>query len=558
MGEKVSTVYTTEEEQKTARGEPVSIVLVEPTEKEQDRIVALLSQSSLNASILRANSMETAKEMVEENLDAVHCALVSEEASLSGAKECAALGVPAIVLTETNEKDTSDLVALYGASDCLDREEATPYLLERTVKHAIQRSYAVLALQRANHRLNELIRKDPITGLLNRRGLEEVLSTEAIRCASSTLPMQAILLDIDDFRNITETFGEAASDVVVAETARVLKEVLRPSDHLARVGGDKFLALIIDARFAEGTEIAERLRLSIKKTSILLDREKEISITASVGHASVPPECHTVDKVLAKTLDPLTKSKILGKNRVVTASGPARRGKRDQFQDQLQLMRQGKGLRVVKLPLINIETEAVVGYELLSRAEGPFSNPADFFALALEEQALNLVDEQCLLRCLKEARDRDDGLIYHVNLYPSTIMSFPVPKFVSLLSDQSVKTCLEISEQQIIGDPVYLAGHVHALKEAGVHVALDDVGFGRSSLESLIVLEPDTIKIDRRWVTGIRKHERRRRSLSRLIRVARALDIGVVAEGIETREDLEEVRKMGILLGQGFLWGRPS
>jgi EAL domain-containing protein (putative c-di-GMP-specific phosphodiesterase class I) len=131
------------------------------------------------------------------------------------------------------------------------------------------------------------------------------------------------------------------------------------------------------------------------------------------------------------------------------------------------------------------------------------------------------------------------------------LASFPQP----LPPDTFV---VEISEQQIIGDPSYLLEPVRALRDAGILIAIDDVGYGNSCLESLILLEPDIIKIDKRCITGLAHDRERIDSLRRYVSLGRTLNCETIAEGIEAREDVEILRDLGVEYGQGFLWGRPA
>jgi EAL domain-containing protein (putative c-di-GMP-specific phosphodiesterase class I) len=118
--------------------------------------------------------------------------------------------------------------------------------------------------------------------------------------------------------------------------------------------------------------------------------------------------------------------------------------------------------------------------------------------------------------------------------------------------------CLELSEQQILGDPAHLRESVAALRRSGIRISVDDVGFGRSSLEGLVVLEPEVVKIDRRYVLGIAHDPAKRRSFQRLLGVARSLEATVIAEGLEKEADVEALRDLGVRFGQGFLLGEPS
>jgi EAL domain-containing protein (putative c-di-GMP-specific phosphodiesterase class I) len=154
----------------------------------------------------------------------------------------------------------------------------------------------------------------------------------------------------------------------------------------------------------------------------------------------------------------------------------------------------------------------------------------------------------------------DQNTRFHVNLFPSTIIDTPIDRLLTLFppNRKPGNFCIEISEQQFIGDPAYLRDHVAALKENGILVAIDDVGFGRSSLESLIILEPDIVKIDRKYVSGIADEPAKARLLRRLVKVVNALGAELIAEGIERKDELDLLLEIGIEFGQGWYWGKPS
>ena len=114
-----------------------------------------------------------------------------------------------------------------------------------------------------------------------------------------------------------------------------------------------------------------------------------------------------------------------------------------------------------------------------------------------------------------------------------------------------------MSEELLFGDPANFIEPIKSIQKAGLSVAIDDIGFGRSSLENLLVLEADIIKIDKKMVIGISKDQGRLRSLKRLLKMVTTLNVGVVAEGIENEEDLKVLQDLGVTYGQGFLWGKP-
>ncbi|HKX46633.1 MAG TPA: EAL domain-containing protein, partial [Planctomycetota bacterium] len=227
----------------------------------------------------------------------------------------------------------------------------------------------------------------------------------------------------------------------------------------------------------------------------------------------------------------------------------------------LDALRSGAGLRSVRHGIQRLAGDHVVGYEFLARSSvEPFGLPVDFFRLAFESNVLTLVDHHCFRLALEASRGLAPDLSAHLNVFPSTLIDVPTAHLIeSFPTERPAETyCVEISEQQIIGDPSYLVGPVCALRRHGVRIAVDDVGFGRSCLESLVLLEPDVVKIDRRCVQGVARDPDQRRSLERLLKVSDTLDAKVVAEGVESREDKGVLEDLGVELGQGYLWGHPA
>ncbi|MBI4534208.1 MAG: EAL domain-containing protein [Candidatus Melainabacteria bacterium] len=222
-------------------------------------------------------------------------------------------------------------------------------------------------------------------------------------------------------------------------------------------------------------------------------------------------------------------------------------------------MRQGECFRAVTLPIYHLSDEMLVGYEMLSRGpEGPYQQPDEFLQVSMENGILTQVDLSCLKTCLAATNTLDQGLKFHVNLFPSTILETAVGDLIKLFpTERKNKTyCIEIIEQQRVADYLCLRDQVRALREAGIVLGVDDVGFGASFLETLILLEPEIIKIDRGFVTGAALDTERQRQLRRLVKVAQALEAEVVAEGVESTADLELLKDMGVQYGQGSLWGK--
>jgi EAL domain-containing protein (putative c-di-GMP-specific phosphodiesterase class I) len=270
-----------------------------------------------------------------------------------------------------------------------------------------------------------------------------------------------------------------------------------------------------------------------------------------------------IDQVLAHAHQQLLRAKSLGKNRVVFE--PAHFDDTDRrlraHADLCTNLAQGNNLVIVKQPIFRLKDESPVGYEFLSRyRDGSMEMPENFFRICSERNVLTLVDHVCLRKAVATAMTLPPYASFHLNIFPTTLLAIPPEHLLEIFpSPLPPKTfCLEISEQQIIGDPSYLSGAVRTLRAAGIHFAIDDVGFGSSCLESLVLLQPEMLKIDKRCVIGISEDPNRIDQLRRYVRIARSLGCEIVAEGIETVQDLAVVRDLGVDYGQGYFWGEPA
>lgn len=430
-------------------------------------------------------------------------------------------------------------------------------------------------LQDVNARLTRLASVDPMTELLNRRGLEKALAIEMSRSQRLGTVVVAALVDLDGFKRINDQLGHAVGDVVLTEVSKRLAASLRPSDRIGRIGGDEFLVFLPETRLAEAQRVADRIRLAVGQNPLVVFSDL-INITASIGTSILPYETCSIEEVLTLTRMSLHDAKTLGGNRVSmatetlekdsdshrsTAGSSRKNGHRaSSMEDVQRLLREDEPFRAVSQAIYRLSDGTKAGYEMLSRGPyGPFEMPKDFFRVCLEGNFLTMADLKCLKGCVAASAELEPGSRFHVNLFPSTLLDTPPDRLIPMLqTDDDSVFCVEISEQQFISDPACLQDQVRAFREAGILIAMDDVGFGRSSLESLVLLEPDIVKIDPKYVMGISRSSGKARSIKRLIKIATSLDAEIVAEGIEHSDDLALLRQMQVGYGQGYLWGRPA
>lgn len=477
--------------------------------------------------------------------------------------------IPVIILTSRADEAMALQALSWGAEDYLLKGYVDAAALIRSLRYAIERhrnvremAHLTRQLEVANETLERLALLDPLTDVMNRRGLQQALSREIQNLQRSVGEVAVLLVDVDDFKSVNERLGHAVGDVALKEIARRLQTAVRAVDYVGRIGGDEFMLLLPDADAAEVVRIAERVRLTLA-TTIIQHSSGTVTLTACVAVVMLTVETPSIDELLSRMHELLTRSKQQGKNQVAFEAkhfDDTERRRRAQA-DMCTNLSRGKHLQIVKQPIMRLSDESPVGYEFLSRySNAIFEMPDNFFRICSERNILTAVDHFCLRRAVAAAAELPPYVRFHLNVFPTTILSVPVHHLLETFPIPLPRGtfCLEISEQQIIGDPSYLIEPVRALREAGLLIAIDDVGFGSSCLESLVLLEPDVLKIDKRCVIGIAAQPERAAHLGRYLKVARTLAAEIVAEGVETAEDLAVLRDLGVEFAQGFYWGRPA
>jgi len=548
------------------------LLIVEDDERYARTLTELLTSSAPNLEITHVTRIDDACHLVNGGrVDLVVLDLGLPDAdgleALSALQDCVT-EIPVVVLTGRADEKLALEALKRGAEDYLVKDAVDRNTLVRAIRYAMERHHGVRDLTRvtkelqlANAALEKLTLLDPLTELLNRRGLQQALTREVQRIERESTKTLVMLIDVDDFKRVNDTLGHAVGDIALKEIAHRLRGCVRGVDYVCRVGGDEFLLLLPNSNPLEVVRIAERARVSIA-TMIIQHSTGTLRLTASVGAMTLHPDTPSIDELLSKAHQLLRRSKDGGKNRVACENGEFdETDPRLRQHDIYANLAQGKNLVTVKQPIFRLTDESPVAYEFLSRySNGLFEMPDVFFRVCSERNILTLVDHHCLRRAVRAASALPGYARFHVNLFPSTMIAIP-PEHLLASFPQPLPPdtfCVEISEQQIIGDPSYLLEPVRALRNAGILIAIDDVGYGNSCLESLILLESDIIKIDKRCITGLAHDRARIDSLRRYVSLGRTLNCETIAEGIETREDVEILRDLGVEYGQGFLWGRPA
>ncbi len=480
----------------------------------------------------------------------------------------AGIQTPVVIMTGLDNDQLAVEAVRKGAQDYIVKGETNPKMLIRIIQHAIDRhsirkklSVVTGKLRQVNAQLEKYAVLDPLTDAYNRRGLQQILTREIHSAERKGTSLLALVMDIDDFKKVNDTLGHPCGDIVIKEVAKKIKDSVRISDYIGRIGGDEFVLLLPETNLEEGVKLAERLRLSISNMHLHISDSKKIRITVSIGLAPVSLQVISVDEILGLTDPLLMESKNHGKNQVFYEHHKAFPGKArlsTQMPDYISALRRGEHFFAVKQPIHDLRDSSITGFEFLTRMHHhSFNMPNDFFKAALENNMITLVDHHCFNTCVAASNLIPAITDRHINLLPSTIMDIPARKLIEKLSGSS-NYCIEISEQQILGDSSHLAESIQILKRSGVKVAMDDVGFGNTCLENLFFIEPDILKIDKKCVMGISYNLTLQKTLCRILKIAEDLKATVIAEGIETREDLETLLRLGVQFGQGYYLSMPA
>lgn len=476
-------------------------------------------------------------------------------------------GLPILVFADDPEAAISAGVLEGGAEDVLSACELETSGLWRRLRQAQARqarqsalAERARALEAANEDLSRLALLDPLTEFLNRRGLVQVLQREVQWARRQGSDLSVLLVDLDDFKSINDGLGHAAGDALLGHLAAVLRTNLRATDYIARIGGDEFLVLLPKTPPGEALLVAEKLRQAIAAAELSLGADRA-AVTASMGVAPVEGPDPTVEELLKLCHGVLRASKRGGKNRVTAGDGDGAVAPNPAEDPWIAAIHRRGALGVTQQPIRELAEGRIVAFEFFTRpVDGHLGPPGDLFRRAQESGLLPGLDLECLARAARTAAELPVPFGLHLNLFPQTLLERPIEAVLEALEPARPlgRICLELAEPHRLVPPRRLAGPVAALRRAGLKVAVDGVGFGHTRLETLVLLEPDVVKLDRHRVCGLAQDGAQRRWTERFIAVARGLGAEVIAAGVESAEDLAALRELGIGLAQGHYLDAPA
>jgi diguanylate cyclase (GGDEF)-like protein/PAS domain S-box-containing protein len=428
----------------------------------------------------------------------------------------------------------------------------------------------ITARKEAEKKLEYTAFHDPLTGLLNRASFMNRLN-EIIKLTKErdNYMFAVLFLDLDRFKIINDSLGHLVGDRLLISMAQRILQTVSTQDKVARLGGDEFVILLEEITdISQAACVAKRILSQLQKPFNL--NGHEVVVTTSIGIASSTIVYHQADEILRDADNALYRAKNLGKNRyeLFDKDMHAQALARLQMENDLRRALELDQIEVFYQPIVNIKQSLIVGFEALARWQHPnkgLISPVEFIPIAEETGMIVSLSHHILLNGCCQVRQWQEK--YGVELFLTINVSpiqFAQPDFVAMISKiieeagfQPQYLTLEITESTIIKDIDRAKLIIQELLKLQIKIAMDDFGCGYSSLSYLYQLPINTIKIDRSFVKDLECDREKLAVVQAISYLGNALGINLVAEGIETQQQLKVVKDLNFIYGQGYLFSEP-
>jgi diguanylate cyclase (GGDEF)-like protein/PAS domain S-box-containing protein len=438
--------------------------------------------------------------------------------------------------------------------------------------HIVSQVADITQRKQSDMMLTHMALHDSLTGLPNRTLALDRLALALARTERHPSSVAVLFLDLDRFKVINDSLGHNVGDELLVAVASRLREAVRPSDTVARIGGDEFVVVCEDigdvedaARIAE--RIAEALSRSFELTGDEVILSTSIGIALSSGHEDAPED------LLRDADSAMYRAKEEGRNRyeVFDSSMRVEAVERLEMEQALRRALGRSEFRLFYQPVLDVDSGSIVGVEALLRWDHPergLLRPPEFISLAEDTGLIIPIGKWALQEACRQAQrwreaepDRKP-LTIAVNLSARQLAQPDVADMVAealeMTGTDPSQVWLEITESVLTGDTEATIGALRALKALGVRLSVDDFGTGYSSLLYLKRFPVDTLKVDRAFVAGLGTHPEDTAIVAGVVRLAQTLGLTAIAEGVETEEQRAALLALGCDLAQGYLFGHPE
>ena len=427
----------------------------------------------------------------------------------------------------------------------------------------------VTVARRLAEEITHLAEHDPLTGLPNRLLLNDRLNQAIARAGRKTSLIAVLFMDLDGFKHINDSLGHPTGDKLLESVARRLQGCVRTPDTVSRQGGDEFVVLLHDVQHAESAAITARRMLKVVE-AIHSVESHELRVTASIGISVYPEDGRDAETLIKNADTAMYQAKQSGRHtfRFFKPEMNLMAVERQSMEEDLRCALDRHELELHYQPIVNIKSGAITGTEALLRWKHPVRGtvmPAQFIPVA-EDSGLILPIGAWVMReaCTQAKAWTDAGLRPITMSVNVSALQFRSEGFletmIAILDETGIDPKLldiEVTESVLMERSKSGAPILRALRARGVQVAVDDFGTGYSSLSYLQKFSLDALKIDRSFVSQITKEGGDTTIVSAIISMARSLNLRVIAEGVESAEDLAFLEAQDCDEAQGFFLSHP-
>jgi diguanylate cyclase (GGDEF)-like protein len=415
----------------------------------------------------------------------------------------------------------------------------------------------------AFRKIELIAHRDTLTDLWNRTAFIGLLEKRLSHGKDEMVGL--VLIDMDRFKDVNDTFGHQTGDLVLKQAGDRIKSVVRPADEAARIGGDEFVVMLADASESETHLVARRILEKLAQPFTIGNARHVCG--ASIGYALAPGDGSTIEELFRNADLALYEAKQAGRAQIVRHSNSItqRYDRRVQLEHDLQRALENHEFELAYQPIVDPRSGRAICCEALLRwnhpQRGPIS-PMEFIPIAEATELIVPIGAWVLATACAEARRWPADIKLAVNLSPVQFRRGGelVKMVVETLGNIGLPASrleLEITESVLIEDSAAVQSILKDLRDFGIGISLDDFGTGFASLAYLNDFPFSQLKIDRKFSQGIEESPRTAAIIGGIAKITRDLHIELVAEGIETETQCERMRRFGICAMQGFLFCRP-
>jgi diguanylate cyclase (GGDEF)-like protein len=393
---------------------------------------------------------------------------------------------------------------------------------------------------------------DTVTGLLGGARVQQALEVEVKRAEREMVPMVLVLIDIDNFKAVNEAHGQQAGDQLLRTVAERVQPSLRATDVMGRRVGDEFALILPKANADHADMVLMRARETLADVTL-----EGFTVSFAAGYACFPTDARDVGTLLqaAEGAVRVAQKSGAGSTRRYDPAEVSVKHNEGDRHEVIEIMEAPDGITPVFQPLVALSTGKVSGYEALTRFRQPPKRfPDEWFNLAARV-GMGAALEAAAIKAALAVPGRPPGTYLSLNLSPSTLTA---PEVEAVLPQDLTGLVIEVTEHELATDDAALAADLAAMRARGARVAVDDAGAGYAGLQQLMRVAPDLIKLDRSLVQNIHEDPAKQALVDSFVRFGRRTGAQVVAEGIETEEELRVLADLDVNYGQGYYLAKPG